>query len=223
MSLAKWKIISSRKVIAAAFNKYQPKLAIAWAGGKDSTVMLHMIRDLHGGTVPVPVMFIDTGFTMVETLAFVGKIERDWNLNLIRVSDRATLRKYKKEKNRMKKKKLFYLMKIRAIKRAVKQYRWKALLVGIRWDEHRAHDSEVYFSARKNHIRIHPLLQFSEDDIWNYTNMYEIPRNDLYAMGYRSVGELDRRKPSRKLEKNDQAEAEKEVNIRIKLRSEGYF
>lgn len=201
-----------------------PKIAVAWTGGKDSTVLLHMIQELNEGKVPIPVMFIDTGLHFGETLEFVERLGKKWELNLVRVTDRHTLREYRKTKSRLKKKELARMMKVRAIKKAVKRNRWKALIVGIRWDEHQARASEVYFSARRNHMRIHPILHFTERNIWDYIRELKLPYNPLYDKGYRSIGEKDFTKPVRDPKKGERSGREKEKEkIMARLRALGYF
>ena len=219
-----WKVRNSNKVLKSALDKFQPKIAVAWTGGKDSTVLLHMIRTMNEGAVKIPVMFIDTGLHFIETLRFVDKVEKQWKLNLVRVSDKHTLREYKKTKSRLKKKELARMMKVRAIKKAVKKNRWRALIVGIRWDEHQARASEVYFSARRNHMRIHPILHFTEQDIWDYIHKYKVPYNPLYERGYRSIGERDFTKPVKDPKSRERAGREKEKEkIMARLRALGYF
>lgn len=219
-----WKIRSSNRVIISAQKKFGDKLAIAWTGGKDSTVLLHLLRLLNKDKVNIPVIFIDTGLHFEETLKFVHFIEKEWRLNLIRVNDNASQRQYKNTKSRLKKKEIARKMKIRCIKKAIKKYKWKALIVGIRWDEHPARSSEVYFSARKNHIRIHPILHFTEKDIWDYIKHYGLPYNPLYDKGYRSIGEKDFTKPVEDSKKGERSGREKDKEkIMERLRALGYF
>jgi phosphoadenosine phosphosulfate reductase len=225
MSANKWKIRSSERVLSSALSKFETsKIAIAWTGGKDSTVILHMIRILQGTRISLPVVFIDTGLHFDETLKFVKKIEKEWKLNLYRLQDKTGLANYKKEKNRTKKKEIARKMKIKAIKRGIKKYKWKALIIGIRWDEHQARANEVYFSRRKDHIRIHPILHFTEKDIWDYIKEFNISYNPLYDLGYRSIGEKPFTKPVKDKKLPERAGREKEKEkIMKKLRLLGYF
>lgn len=224
MKQLKWKIRSAERVLRPALDKYAPKIAVAWTGGKDSTIVLHMVRELQGGRIDIPVMFIDTGLHFNETISFVERMGKEWKLPLIRVGDKHTLKEYRKTKSKLKKRELARMMKVRAIKRAVKANKWKALIVGIRWDEHEARSSEAYFSARKNHMRIHPILHFTEQDVWEYIRAYKLPYNPLYDAGYRSIGEREFTKPvlNPKAKERSGRETEKE-KIMAKLRSLGYF
>ncbi len=65
---------------------------------------------------------------------------------------------------------------------------------GIRWDEQGARANETYFSPRPKtaynpeHMRINPILHFTERDVWDAFKHYEIPVCSLYAQGFRSLG-----------------------------------
>jgi len=218
------KLRSGEKILSSALNKFAPKIAIAWSGGKDSTTLLHMIRSLNIGKAPIPVLFIDSGLHFPETLEFVSRLEQEWHLNLIRIDEKATLRQYRATKSRLKKKELANLMIVRGIKKAVKRFKWRALVVGIRWDEHAARASEAYFSVRKKHTRIHPMLHFSELDIWEYIRTSGIPHHPLYNQGYRSIGERPYTKPVTDPRAPERSGRENEnEKIMAKLRAQGYF
>ena len=52
------KTAKSKEVIQEARRKYAPNIGLAFTGGKDSTVLLHLTRSLFG-QVPMKAMFID--------------------------------------------------------------------------------------------------------------------------------------------------------------------
>lgn len=65
---------------------------------------------------------------------------------------------------------------------------------GIRWDEQGARANEIYFSPRpkteynREHMRVNPILHFTERDVWDAFKVYQIPVCELYKQGYRSLG-----------------------------------
>jgi phosphoadenosine phosphosulfate reductase len=82
-----------------------------------------------------------------------------------------------------------FLMKAIPVNQYLRDHGTQILLTGIRWDEHPSRRGETYFSPRPEprHTRVHPLLHFTERDIWDVTFAYGIPHNTLYARGYRSI------------------------------------
>jgi len=83
-----------------------------------------------------------------------------------------------------------HLLKTVPMREFIKDNKVKGLVTAIRWDEQTARLEEDFFSPRTNpdHMRIHPILHFTERDIWIAIFKYDIPFNKLYKLGYRSLG-----------------------------------
>lgn len=220
----KSKIAKSEKIIKQASKCYpQDKIAITYKGGKDSTVLISIVRRLYG-EVPFPLFFNDTTLEFKEVYDFIDKIVKKWNLNLIKMVHSAKeLKKYHKESDIRRKKELLTEMKISSMNRALKIHGFKAFMVGIRRDEHKARKKEKYFSPRDNHMRIHPILHFTEKDIWNYIRQFKIPYCSLYDKGYRSLGEKPFTKPAGKSGSERSGREGDKEEIMKKLRALGYW
>lgn len=219
------KIKKSIQVINKARAKFSPeKTVIAWTGGKDSTVLLYLVKMTFNNTVPFPVMFNDSTMEFEEVYEFIKKLEKEWNLNLVIVPhSKIDIEKFHFLKNKEEKKNLSRIMKVNAIKSFVANHKIEAFMAGIRWDEHEARSKETYFSEREDHTRVHPILHFTEEDIWDYIHRFDIPYVELYDKGYRSLGE----KPFTKKAIPGQGERsgrehDKEIQMQ-KLRNMGYW
>ncbi len=218
-----WKINVSKDVLKKTFEKWK-KIGIAWTGGKDSTVVLHLVRQVVGGDFNYPVFFIDHGLHFDETLEFVKKLTKEWNLNLITLPLDSNKKLELKGLSFDEQKEKARVFKIECIKEAVENFNLEVLITGIRWDEHRARANEKYFSKREDHIRVHPILHFREKDIWEYIRKFNLPYNPLYDKGYRSIGEKPFTKPVLDPNAPERAGREKEKEeIMDKLRKLGYF
>ncbi len=81
-----------------------------------------------------------------------------------------------------------HLLKTVALNRHLRDHGIDAVIAGIRWDENPARSSEVFFSPREEppHTRIHPILPWSERDVWDHTLEQALPIHSLYLRGYRS-------------------------------------
>lgn len=191
MKSLKEKIAKAHAIIQKTHEGYNPeKVVVAWTGGKDSTVLLHLIRTYFNGSIPFPVMFNDSTMEFDEIYKFVGKLSKDWNLNLVIIKhDDREFEEFSKTSDSERKKELVRIMKIHALNRFQKEHCIEAYIAGIRWDEHPVRSSEKYFSPRKNHTRVHPILHFTESDIWEYIKKLSVPYVRLYDQGYRSLGE----------------------------------
>lgn len=174
------------------------KTAILFSGGKDSMVSLYLCQKAFFGQIPFPALYIHHGTDFPETYEFVAKITKDLGLTLMkaeaeRKSDEITHT-------------LEGLNKVEALKRVMVQEAFDALIVSIRKDESQVRGREEYFSPRDqdfkwhpssrpqniSHWRVHPLLDWTEIDVWQYIKAKEIPVNPLYfakdGKRFRSIG-----------------------------------
>ncbi len=195
-------------IIREAGMKFK-NVAALWSMGKDSTAMLALARKAFLGKMPFPVIHIDNGIDFPETYKFRQDLAKKWKLNLIVAESEikpdlvgsACCGKNKPE----------------TLKQVMSKYGFDALIVSIRRDEHGIRSKERYFSERdknfrwdyKNqraelwddyasklddggHIRVHPLLDWNEIDVWRYVKQERIPVNPLYfsrdGYRYRSLG-----------------------------------
>lgn len=191
-------------------------VALLWSIGKDSTTLLWLIRKAFYDEIPFPVVHIDTTFKFPEMYAFRDRYAKEWGLNLIVVTNHAALQRgisYDTHDAVT----CCHELKTEALKQGIAQYGFKALFVGIRRDEHGVRAKERQFSPRdvdfrwnyrdqpaelwdqfkdasedETHMRVHPLLHWTELDIWKYIKREGIPVNSLYfsrdGKRYRSLG-----------------------------------
>jgi phosphoadenosine phosphosulfate reductase len=216
---SKWILKESVKIIEAAYKKWGKSLGIAFTGRKDSSVMMHLVICT---LKEIPeVMFIDHGLHFQESYETLEKLEKKWKLKVHRVADKNLLAKLEKEEDPDRKREILAQLKIKSIKNTMRKYKWKALMSAIRWDENPARGGENYFSKRKGHWRVHPILHWKEGDIWKYIKEKKIPYNPLYDKGYRSIGAEPFTRRARGEERQGRDKAKEEIMDR--LRGLGYF
>jgi sulfate adenylyltransferase subunit 2 len=183
-------------------------LAALWSMGKDSTAMLAIARKAFFGKVPFPVIHIDNGIDFPETYEFRKRLADEWGLDLIVVKSVI--------KDDISGIRCCGANKTDALKKLLDERGFDGLIVSIRRDEHGIRAKERYFSPRDkefkwnykeqppevweyasrfedtSHVRIHPLLQWNEIDIWRYLKQEEVPINPLYysrnGTRFRSLG-----------------------------------
>ena len=202
-------------IFREAFNRLD-NIAMLWSLGKDSNVMIWLARKAFFGHVPFPVMHVDTGKKFPEMYAFRDRYAAEWGLNFLREEcppvEEAdeTLPPAARSAAR----------KTLGLKQALTKHGFNGLFAGIRRDEEALRAKERVFSPRGagghwdfrdqppefwdqyntdfppgTHIRIHPLLHWTEADIWRYTLREGIPVIPLYFSSngkrYRSLGDKD--------------------------------
>jgi len=196
------------------------KLAMLWSLGKDSNVMIWLAKKAYLGTVPFPVMHLDTGDEFPEAYAFREQYSKRWDLDLI-ADDCPPLEDMDQS---LPPNSRFVARKSAGLKQAIKRYQVEGVFVGIRRDEQSTRAKERVFSPRDEdgkwdfrdqpaefwdnyhvagsddgHVRIHPLLQWTEVDIWRYIQRENIPVVPLYfaknGKRFRSLGEASVTRP----------------------------
>ena len=190
--------------------------ALLWSLGKDSNVMVWLCRKAFFGHVPFPVVHVDTGRKFAEMYAFRERQAAAWGLTLITapcppVSEiDPSLSPAARSAAR----------KTAGLKAVIGAQGFNGILAGIRRDEQGTRAKERVFSPRGStaewdfrgqlpefwdqynstvpaggHVRVHPLLHWSEIDIWRYTAREGIPAISLYfakdGKRYRSLGDED--------------------------------
>ncbi|MFW6117311.1 MAG: sulfate adenylyltransferase subunit CysD [Thermoproteota archaeon] len=190
-------------------------LAVLWSTGKDSTLTLALCRKAFYGQIPFPVIHIDTGYKFPEIYKFREEIAEEWDLDLVVAQNQEAIENgMSPEEGRME---CCTQLKTIPLKRLIRKEGYDALLVSIRRDEHGVRAKERTFSPRdedfkwdyKNqpaemwdiyvkpaedysHVRVHPILHWTELDAWRYVKQENLPVNPLYLAKdgerYRSLG-----------------------------------
>jgi len=200
-------------IFREAFNRIE-KLCLLWSLGKDSNVMIWLAKKAFFGHIPFPVAHLDTGLEFDETYAFRDKYVKEWDLDLI-ADECPPLEEMPAD---LPPDSRLASRKSAGLKACIKKYGFQALITGIRRDEQSMRAKERFFSPRGEdgqwdfrdqppefwdqyktdypegtHIRVHPLLQWTELDIWRYIEREQIPLVPLYfakdGKRYRSLGE----------------------------------
>ena len=205
-------------ILREAFSRFE-KLAMLWSIGKDSTAMLWLARKAFFGHVPFPLVHIDTTYKIPSMIEYRDRLVRDWNLQLIvGVNDAALAAGTTYPNGRASRVECCGSLKRDALQQVVQAHQFTGLIVGVRRDEEPTRAKERYFSprdsrmnwnvedqppefwdqfntdhARGTHVRIHPLLHWTELNVWEYIAREQIPVIPLYFADergerYRSLG-----------------------------------
>jgi len=184
--------------------------------GKDSAVMLHLARKaFYPGKPPFPLMHVDTTWKFRQMIEFRDKMAKDIGMELIVHTNQEGVDQgigpftHGSSKHTD-------VMKTQALKQALDKYGFDAAFGGARRDEEKSRAKERVYSFRdgkhrwdpKNQrpelwniyngkvnkgesIRVFPLSNWTELDIWQYIYLEDIPLVPLYFSAKRPVVERD--------------------------------
>jgi sulfate adenylyltransferase subunit 2 len=198
--------------VAATFERP----VLLFSGGKDSVVMLHVAaKAFWPAPLPFPVMHIDTGHNLDEVIEFRDRTVRRLGVRLLvgRVQDDVDGGRVVEETGpRASRNRLQTVTLLRAIR----DHRFDAVFGGARRDEEKARAKERVFSFRDEfgqwdprnqrpelwnlyngwhrkdeHIRVFPLSNWTELDIWQYVLDEGVDLPSLYYAHRRTVFERD--------------------------------
>ena len=180
--------------------------------GKDSSVLLHLARKaFYPGKIPFPLLHVDTGWKFREMIEFRDRIAREYDFKLLvhinpdglKMNISPFVHGSAKHTD---------IMKTDGLKQALNEYKFDAAFGGARRDEEKTRAKERVYSFRDvNHrwdpknqrpelwniynsrvnkgesIRVFPLSNWTELDVWQYIYQEKIEIPDLYFAKERPV------------------------------------
>jgi sulfate adenylyltransferase subunit 2 len=182
---------------------------LLFSGGKDSIVMLHLgIKAFSPARLPFPVMHVDTGHNFDEVIATRDQLVEETGVRLVVASVQDDIDAGRVVDNGPSRNPLQTVTLLRAIR----ENKFDAAFGGARRDEEKARAKERVFSFRDEfgqwdpkaqrpelwnlyngrhrkgeHLRVFPLSNWTEYDIWSYVGAEDITLPAIYYAHRRQV------------------------------------
>jgi sulfate adenylyltransferase subunit 2 len=189
---------------------------LLFSGGKDSVVVLHLaVKAFHPCRLPFPVMHIDTGHNFVEVIDFRDATVERLGLRLVvgLVQDDIDAGRVVEQRGPRASRNQLQTV---TLLRMIEEHRFDAVFGGARRDEEKARAKERVFSFRDEfgqwdpksqrpelwnlyngrhrpgeHIRVFPISNWTELDIWSYIEAEDIEVPSIYFAHRRQVFRRD--------------------------------
>ncbi|MDQ3351223.1 MAG: sulfate adenylyltransferase subunit CysD [Actinomycetota bacterium] len=207
-----WESIAIFREVAAEFERP----VLLFSGGKDSVVMLHLaVRAFFPAPVPFPIMHIDTGHNFPELIEFRDRTVAELGVRLFVASVQDSIDQGRVREESGPRATRNPLQTVTLLD-AISEHQFDAVFGGARRDEERARAKERVYSHRdefgqwdpKNqrpelwqlynsrhrrgeHMRIFPLSNWTELDIWRFVAEKKIDLPPLYFAHDREVFRRD--------------------------------
>ncbi len=201
-------------IIREAYSQVK-NIVVLWSMGKDSTVLLHLVRKAFLGTYPFPILHIDTSYKMPEMIAWREQFAKKHGIQLLVHKNELSLSKGMGPGRGQVD--CCQALKTDALAQAIDKYGIRALVLGVRGDEEASRSKERIVSPRsvdaswnyrdqpaelwhyynlhipdQVQLRIHPLLHWTELDVWKYIEQEKLEVVPLYfareGKRFRSLG-----------------------------------
>jgi sulfate adenylyltransferase subunit 2 len=189
---------------------------LLFSGGKDSAVLLHLARKaFHPAGLPFPVMHVDTGHNFPEVLEYRDQMVADVSAELIVASVQDSIDNGRVTEETGPRASRNRLQSVTLLD-AIEEHGFKAAFGGARRDEERARAKERILSFRDDfgqwdpkaqrpelwnlyngyikpgeHVRVFPLSNWTELDVWQYISEEEIALPSIYFAHERLVFKRD--------------------------------
>jgi sulfate adenylyltransferase subunit 2 len=189
---------------------------LLFSGGKDSAVLLRLARKaFHPGGLPFPVMHVDTGHNFPEVIEYRDRMVADVGAELIVASVQESIDKGRVTEETGPRASRNRLQSVTLLD-AIEEHGFKAAFGGARRDEERARAKERIMSFRDDfgqwdpkvqrpelwnlyngfikpgeHVRVFPLSNWTELDVWQYIREEGIDLPSIYFAHERDVFRRD--------------------------------
>lgn len=166
--------------------------------GAQAAVSLHII---HRYAPQLPVIFIDTGYHFPETYRFVDELTERLALDLRVYRSRMSaawqearygqrwlqgiegLEAYN------------YDNKVEPMQRALRELQASAWFAGLRRSQSSSRADAQFVIRLDNYWKVHPIADWSDQDIHNYLQQHKLPYHPLWEQGYVSIGDIHTTRP----------------------------
>lgn len=173
-----------------------PLPVLSFSGGKDSTVLFHLIYKVAGNSIPL--LNINTGIEFPEALEFRDKLVDKYNLTLYEQpafpeTFWSIVDKYgfpvgeRRFKGGEATSKCCYYLKKKPLHRAINKFNFNLNITGIRANEShnraivRITHGDYYYNKRNKMMHLHPLMDWTDKELQYYIEKEGIELNPIYS------------------------------------------
>jgi phosphoadenosine phosphosulfate reductase len=179
--------------IAWALERFPSGISLSSSFGAQAAVSLHMVSTQRPD---IPVILIDTGYLFPETYRFVDELTERLRLNLhvyrARLSPAWQEARYGRlwEQGLDGIERYNWINKVEPMQRALQELNVQAWFSGLRRQQStsRRH-REILELGKGNRLRIHPIIDWTDRDVFLYLKKHDLPYHPLWHEGYVSVGD----------------------------------
>jgi phosphoadenylyl-sulfate reductase (thioredoxin) len=191
MQLDQWEALSAEEMIAAALRRYGRRFAVVTSLQPQGMVILDMAVRIDPG---VRVITLDTGRLPAESHAMIQTTERRYGVKLEVIPPDAgevetMVSRWGEDLFRdsvAKRRLCCHIRKVRPLAAALQNV--DAYAVGLRRDQSESRADTSRAAEDKGKLKLSPLLDWTAEQVDEYTRQHGVPRHALLDQGYTSIG-----------------------------------
>lgn len=183
---------NAQERVSWALEQFGSGLVLSSSFGIQSAVMLHLVTQV---VREIPVILIDTGYLFPETYRFVEELRERLNLNLHKfhssksAAEQEALYGKLWEQDLVGLEKYNFLNKVEPMNRAISETGATAWLAGLRRNQSSTRENLRVVQKQNKIFKIHPIIDWTDRDIFQYLEKHKLPYHPLWEEGYVSIGD----------------------------------
>jgi phosphoadenosine phosphosulfate reductase len=180
---------SPQEVLTYAITTYFPRIVLACSFGAEDVALIDMVHRINPATA---ILYLDTDFLFPETHTTKDVLIQKYGIAPIQIKSKLTPQQQaEKFGNKLWERhpdECCNQRKVLPLAGALASY--NAWITGIRRDQSpsRANAPIVEWDTKFELIKFNPLARWSNEDVWAYIKLHDIPYNPLHDQGYPSIG-----------------------------------
>lgn len=184
--------VTAEEILRLGVKHYGGRLTFASSLGLEDQVIMDMIFRLG---LDIPVFTLDTGRLFAEAYDLIADTEKRYGRRIKIYFPRAELVEEMTESHGVNlfydsvesRRKCCHARKLEPLERALRP--WQAWVCGLRREQSVTRGESLAAGPDgRGRIKINPLINWSEQDAWDYIREYDVPYNPLHDRGFPSIG-----------------------------------
>lgn len=167
--------------------------ALSSSFGAQSAVALHLVSQQHPN---IPVILIDTGYLFPETYQFVDQLVERLKLNLKVYRPTLSRAWMEARYGRLWEQgiegieRYNRLRKVEPMRRALDDLGVRTWFAGLRRNQSASRAHTPVAELRQGRWKVHPVVDWSDRDVFDYLTRHKLPYHPLWEQGYVSIGDF---------------------------------
>ena len=185
--------LSAEQRVAWALEHFPGRIVLTSSFGAQSAVCLHLVTTQQPD---IPVVLVDTGYLFPETYQFIDELTERLalNLHIYRAEHSAAWQeaRYGKlwEQGLEGIERYNWLNKVEPMQRALRDLGAAAWISGLRRQQAKSRQNLDVLLWRNGRCKVHPLIDWTDRDVFRYLTRHNLPYHPLWEQGYVSIGDV---------------------------------
>jgi phosphoadenosine phosphosulfate reductase len=190
--------ITAQQRVEYVLEYIQGPFALTSSFGAQSAVSLHMLTQIDKN---IPVILIDTGYLFPETYQFIDQMSERLQLNLKVFKSQLSPAWLESRYGKLWSQgiegltKFNNIMKVKPLENAFDALKISAWFSGIRSNQSLSRNDKKVIEFKNSRIKIHPIIDWTDKDIYDYLQKHKLPYHPLWEKGYVSIGDTHTTQP----------------------------